>query len=160
MRSERNDEIFSFMRLKYGNICLYCGHLASAKMIIWLNRYRYSTRAMNITVYEKPTCTTCRKLNKLFEENGVDWKKVNYFVEPFTESKLKKLLKKTGMKPFDVLRRNEPDFKLAGIDSNSSDNEVVAAMVKYPNILQRPIVEVGDKAVLARPIEKALELIK
>lgn len=115
---------------------------------------------MNITVYEKPTCTTCRKLNKLFEENGVDWKKVNYFVEPFTESKLKKLLKKTGMKPFDVLRRNEPDFKLAGIDSNSSDNEVVAAMVKYPNILQRPIVEVGDKAVLARPIEKALELIK
>ena len=112
-----------------------------------------------ITVYEKPTCTTCRKLNKLFEENGIDWKKVNYFIEPFTEGKLKGLLKKTGMKPFDVLRRNEPDYKLAGIDKESSDNDVIAAIVKYPNILQRPIVEVGDKAVLARPIEKALELI-
>lgn len=114
---------------------------------------------MKITVYEKPTCTTCRKLNKLFEENGIDWKKVNYFIEPFTESKLSALLKKTGMKPYDVLRRAEADFKLAGIDTNSSDKDVIAAMVKYPNIIQRPIVEVGDKAVLARPIEKALELI-
>jgi arsenate reductase len=113
----------------------------------------------HITVYEKPTCTTCRKLNKLFEENGIDWKKVNYFIQPFTENKLKALLKKTGMKPFDVLRRNEPDYKLAGIDKDSADNDVIAAMVKYPNIIQRPIVEVGDKAVLARPIEKALELL-
>ena len=112
-----------------------------------------------ITVYEKPTCTTCRKLNKLFEENGVDWKKVNYFIEPFTENKLSGLLKKTGLKPFDVLRRAEPDFKLAGIDKDSSDKEVIAAMVKFPSIIQRPIVEVGDKAVLARPIEKALDLI-
>lgn len=114
---------------------------------------------MKITVYEKPTCTTCRKLNKLFEENGIDWKKVNYFIEPFTENKLKALLKKTGMKPFDVLRRNEPDYKLAGIDKDSADKDVVAAMVKYPNIIQRPIVEVGDKAVLARPIEKAVEIV-
>ncbi len=115
---------------------------------------------MKITVYEKPTCTTCRNLNKLFIENGIDWEKVNYFIEPFTESKLTALLKKTGMRPFDVLRRGEPDYKLAGIDKDSSDNDVIAAMVKYPAIIQRPIVEVGDKAVLARPIEKALELLK
>ena len=95
----------------------------------------------------------------MFEENGVDWKKVNYFIEPFTENKLKALLKKTGLKPWDVLRRAEPDFKLAGIDKDSSDKEVIAAMVKFPSIIQRPIVEVGDKAVLARPIEKALDLI-
>lgn len=113
-----------------------------------------------ITVYEKPTCTTCRKLNKLFDENGIDWKKVNYFIEPFTESKLKGLLKKTGMKPYDVLRRAEPDFKLAGIDKDSSDADVLAAMVRFPNIIQRPIVEIGDRAVLARPIERALELIR
>lgn len=114
---------------------------------------------MKITVYEKPTCTTCRKLNKLFEANGVDWKKVNYFVEPFDEKKLTSLLKKTGMKPFDVLRRAEPDYKLAGIDQDSADKDIIAAMVKYPAIIQRPIVEVGDIAVLARPIDKALELI-
>jgi arsenate reductase len=113
-----------------------------------------------ITVYEKPTCTTCRNLNKLFVENGLDWDKVNYFIEPFTEQKLTKLLKKTGMRPFEVVRRAEPDFKGLGITAETSDAEVIAAMVKYPSIIQRPIVEVGNKAVLARPIDKALELIK
>ena len=112
-----------------------------------------------ITVYEKPTCTTCRKLNKLFEENGVDWEKVNYFIEPFTEQKLSGLLKKTGLRPFEVLRRNEPEFKGLGITADSSDAEVVKAMVANPAIIQRPIVEVGERAVLARPIEKALEVL-
>jgi arsenate reductase len=112
-----------------------------------------------ITVYEKPTCTTCRNLTKLFIENGIDWDKVNYFIEPFTEEKLTKLLKKTGMRPFDVLRRAEPDFKGLGITAETSDTAVIAAMVKYPSIIQRPIVEVGSRAVLARPIEKALEIL-
>lgn len=113
-----------------------------------------------ITVYEKPTCTTCRKLNKLFEENGVDWKKVNYFIEPFTEKKLTQLLKKTGLKPYEVLRRAEPDFKGLGITAETPNKEVIAAMVKYPSIIQRPIVETVEKAVLARPIERATELIR
>jgi arsenate reductase len=95
----------------------------------------------------------------MFEEKGIDWKKVNYFVEPFTKAKLTKLLKKMGVRPYDVLRRNEADFKLAGIDKDSSDKEVIEAMVKYPSIIQRPIVEAGDRAVLARPIEAALEIL-
>jgi len=113
-----------------------------------------------ITVYEKPTCTTCRKLSKLFLENGIGYDKVNYFIEPFTEKKLSGLLKKTGLKPYDVLRRAEPDFKGLGITADSPDAEVVKAMVAHPSIIQRPIVEVGDKAVLARPIEAALEIIR
>ncbi|MFL6375251.1 MAG: ArsC/Spx/MgsR family protein [Pyrinomonadaceae bacterium] len=113
-----------------------------------------------ITVYEKPTCTTCRNLTKLFIENGVDWDKVNYFIEPFTQEKLTNLINKTGMRPYEVLRRAEPDFKGLGITPDTPDAEVIAAMVKYPSIIQRPIVEVRDKAVLARPIEKALELIR
>jgi arsenate reductase len=115
--------------------------------------------APKITVYEKPTCTTCRNLTKLFIANGVDWAKVNYFIEPFTEKKLASLLKKTGLRPYDVLRRAEPDFKGLGITANTPDAEVINAMVKFPSIIQRPIVEVGDKAVLARPIEKALSLL-
>lgn len=115
--------------------------------------------AAKITVYEKPTCTTCRNLTKLFIENGVDWDKVNYFIEPFTEKKLSGLLKKTGLRPYDVLRRAEPDFKGLGINADTSDADVIQAMVKFPSIIQRPIVEVGDKAVLARPIEKALDML-
>ena len=57
--------------------------------IIGINRcFNGFVTCMNITVYEKPTCTTCRKLNKLFEENGIDWKKVNYFIEPLLRKNL------------------------------------------------------------------------
>lgn len=112
-----------------------------------------------ITVYEKPTCTTCRKLNKLFEETGIGYDKVNYFIEPFTVKKLTDLLKKTGMRPYEVLRRAEPEFKTLGITDETTDKDVIKAMVEHPSIIQRPIIEVGDKAVLARPIEKALEIL-
>jgi arsenate reductase (glutaredoxin) len=116
--------------------------------------------AKTITVYEKPTCTTCRKLNKLFTEKGIDYTKVNYFIDPLTEEKLTGLFKKAGLKPYDALRRAEPDFKGLGITAETPDAEVIRQMVAHPAILQRPIVEVGDKAVLARPIEKAIDLIE
>lgn len=116
--------------------------------------------AQTITVYEKPTCTTCRKLNKLFEQQGIDYKKVNYFIDPLTEEKLSGLFRKAALKPYDALRRAEPDFKGLGITADTPDAEIIRQMVAHPAILQRPIVEIGNKAVLARPIEKAIELIE
>lgn len=113
-----------------------------------------------ITVYEKPTCTTCRKLNKLFEENGIDYRKVNYFIEPLTEEKLGELLKKAELPAFEVLRKAEPIYKELKISEVKNETELIKLIVENPSILQRPIVEVGEKAVLARPIENALELVK
>jgi len=98
-------------------------------------------------------------LATLFRENGIDYDKVNYFIEPLTESKLSALIKKTGLRPFDVLRKGESEFKELGLSTETPDRQIIAAMVKYPNLLQRPIVEVDDRAVLARPVEKALDLI-
>lgn len=69
------------------------------------------------------------------------------------------LLKKTGLRPFDVLRRGEAAFKELGLSAETPDDVIIKAMIDHPGLLQRPIVEVGDKAVLARPIEKALEII-
>ncbi len=114
---------------------------------------------MKITVYEKPTCTTCRKLNKLFEENGVDYTRVNYFIEPLTEEKLRDLLEKANLSPFDVLRKNEPVYKELKVAEVKDSDKLIKLMIENPSILQRPIVEVGERAVLARPIENALELI-
>lgn len=116
--------------------------------------------AKTITVYEKPTCTTCRKLNKLFAEKGIGYERVNYFIDPLTEEKLTKLLKKADIEPYDVLRRAEPEFKGLGITKDTPAAEIIRHMVEHPAIIQRPIVEVGSKAVLARPIEKAIELIE
>lgn len=91
----------------------------------------------------------------LFRENGIDYEKVNYFNEPFTEATLTRLAAKAGVRPIKLTR----GAAAAGLSGETPDAAVIKAMVADPNLIQRPIVEVGDKAVLARPIEKALELI-
>jgi arsenate reductase len=113
-----------------------------------------------LTVYEKPTCTTCKNLFALLTERGIDFERVNYHVDPLPEDKIRDLIRKTGGTAHDVLRKNEPIYKELGLDRREvSDDELIALMAEHPQLLQRPIVERGDRAVLARPIEKALELI-
>ncbi len=85
---------------------------------------------------------------------------MNYYIDPLSEGKLKALIKKTGLRPFDVVRKKEAEFKELGLSEATPDAELIKAMVEHPNLLQRPIVEVGDKAVLARPAAKALDLIR
>ncbi len=112
-----------------------------------------------ITVYEKPTCTTCRNLANLLRENGIGYEKVNYFIDALSEEELRELLKKANLTPFEVLRKKEPLFKELNLSTETPPDEIIKLIVENPGLLQRPIVEIGEKAVLARPIEKALELI-
>lgn len=108
-----------------------------------------------ITIYEKPTCTTCRKVAKAFSEQGIDFQKVNYYIEPFTKSKLKSLLAKMKMRPSELLRKNDDAYKnLKSKIEKLSEDEILDLMVKNPNLVQRPIVEKGDIAILARPPER------
>lgn len=110
-----------------------------------------------ITIYEKPTCTTCRKVNKIFEEKGIDFTKVNYYLKPFTEQKLNSLLKKMNLKPSELLRKREKAAK--AIDLNlHSENKILELMLLNHDLIQRPIIEIGNKAILARPLEKIYEL--
>ena len=112
-----------------------------------------------ITVYEKPTCTTCRKTVKMLNEMGVDFEKVNYYIDPFKKTKLKKLLKKMNIKPSELLRRNDKAYKELDVRNNDyTEEQILDFMIKDHNLIQRPIVEKGDKAVLGRPIEKIKEL--
>jgi len=112
-----------------------------------------------ITVYEKPTCTTCRKVSKTLIESGVDFEKVNYYIEPFSKTKLQTLLKKMKMKPSELLRKKEKVYKdLKFKEKNYTEKQILDLMVKYPDLVQRPIIEKGAKAILARPPEKIKEL--
>ena len=114
-----------------------------------------------VTVYEKPTCTTCRNVAKALQEQGINFEKVNYYIDPFSKTKLKSLLKKMKMKPAEVMRTKEKIYKDLDIkNKNYSDEELIDLMVKYPDLVQRPIIEMGDKAILARPPEKVKELFK
>jgi arsenate reductase len=76
-----------------------------------------------------------------------------------TEGKLRELLRKMGLAPFEVLRKGEAKFKELGITAETPPGDIIKYIVENPSLLQRPIVEVGDKAVMARPIDKALALI-
>lgn len=112
-----------------------------------------------ITVYEKPTCTTCRKLAKKLTENGIDFEKVNYYIDAFTKKQLTKLLKKMKMKPSELLRRKGDVYKNLDMKKNNySEDRILDFMIKDHDLIERPIVEKGAKAVLARPVERVDEL--
>lgn len=112
-----------------------------------------------ITVYEKPTCTTCRKVAKAFSEQGIDFEKVNYYIEPFSKKKLKNLLEKMKMKPSELLRKNDVAYKtIKSLIEGLNENEILDLMINTPDLVQRPIVEKGNKAILARPSDRIKEL--
>jgi arsenate reductase len=109
-----------------------------------------------IVVYEKRTCTACRKLAALLEERGIDFDRVEYHVEGLDETTLRSLVAKTGVPARDLLRlREDGADELAEAD----DDTVIAAMADRPALLQRPIVVNGDRAVLARPVERVTEIL-
>lgn len=113
-----------------------------------------------LTVYEKPTCTTCRKLHALLSERGIDFESVNYHVTGLDEPELRELLAKLGTGPREILRTREPLVKELGLEGpDVSDEQLIAAMVEHPVLVQRPIVVRGPRAVLARPVERVLELL-
>ena len=114
----------------------------------------------DLTFYEKPTCTTCRKTAKLLAERGIDFDRVNYFIDPLGEDKLRDLLRKAGLRPRDAMRTKEPVYRELGLDqADQPDEELIRLMTEHPDLVQRPIVERGDRAVLARPPERVLELL-
>jgi arsenate reductase len=100
-------------------------------------------------------------LDKLLRESGVDFEKVNYYIEPLTERKLRDLIKKMGIKPRDLLRTSESVYRELEIGKKDfSDDEIISLMVEHPDLIQRPIVERGDQAVLGRPVENVKALLR
>ena len=113
-----------------------------------------------ITVYEKPACTKCREADRLLRESGVDFDKINYYIEPIGEKKLRELIAKMGIKPRELLRTGEQIYKDLEIGKRElSDDEIIKLMAKHPDLIQRPIVERGPRAVLGRPTERIRELL-
>jgi arsenate reductase (glutaredoxin) len=99
-------------------------------------------------------------MDKLLRESGIPFEKVNYYIEPLTKKKLSELIRKMNVKPRDLLRKGEPVYKELGLANDEfTDAELIGLMVEHPDLLQRPIVERGDRAVLGRPTENVKELL-
>ena len=113
-----------------------------------------------ITVYQKPACTTCREVYAALKESGVNFEAVDYYLEPIPKEKLKELLKKMGLPARELLRSKDPLYQELNLArSNISDEELVDLMAQHPDLIQRPIVEKGSKAILARPAERLKEIL-
>jgi arsenate reductase len=115
---------------------------------------------MPIVIYQKPTCTTCRQVHALLKDSGVDFDTVDYYVDPIPRPRLLELLKKMQLAPRQLLRTKETIYKTLKLgDRDLSDDEIVDLMVKHPDLIQRPIVENGARAILARPAERLKEVL-
>lgn len=113
-----------------------------------------------ITIYVKPTCTTCRKVLKILRESEADFDSVNYFEEPLSKKTLTQLVKSLGITPRDLLRKNEKIYKELGLSKKElSDSQIIELMVKYPDLIQRPIVVKGSEVLLARPAEDVNQIL-
>jgi arsenate reductase (glutaredoxin) len=120
----------------------------------------HSTVSDTIVVYQKPTCTTCRQVHAALRDSGVDFNAVNYYTEPLSREKLRELLQKMGMAARDLLRKNEEVYRRLELATRDlSDDELVELMVAHPDLIQRPIVEKGSRAILARPAERLKEIL-
>ena len=114
----------------------------------------------DLTIYEVKTCSTCRNLAALLAERGVEYEGVEYHKTGLDEATIRDLLAKAGVGPRDVLRLREPLVAELGLLADDvTDDERIAAIAAHPRLLQRPIAVRGDRALLARPVERVLELL-
>lgn len=91
-------------------------------------------------------------------EKGLDFETVNYVESPISEKELKRLLHAAGLKPTDALRTNEAAYREHVAGKDLSEEELIRMMAEHPELIQRPIVAIGKRAVLARPVEKLRDL--
>lgn len=112
-----------------------------------------------VTIYHNSRCSKSRQTLALIEEQGVTPRIVKYLETPPSAAELKRVLKKLGLKPRDILRKGEDRYAELGLqDPALKDDALIAAMVTNPILIERPIVVSGDKAALGRPPEAVLEI--
>ncbi|MGB4075191.1 arsenate reductase (glutaredoxin) [Pseudomonas sp.] len=114
----------------------------------------------DLTLYHNPRCSKSRSALQLLEERGLTPSIVRYLDTPLSAAQLQALLGKLAISPRQLLRTGEDEYKTLGLgDPQLSDAQLIAAMASQPKLIERPILVVGDKAVVGRPPEKILEIL-
>lgn len=110
-------------------------------------------------LYHNPRCSKSREAKALLDDASIDYQVRLYLTDPLSVAELKTLLKQLGLSAADVLRRKEADAKAADLDSNSSDEQILDAMARFPKLLERPILVTGKGARIGRPPEAIREIL-
>ena len=113
-----------------------------------------------VTIYHNPRCSKSRQTLEILRSKGVEPEIMLYLETPLDKPTLVGLLKKLALSAAQLVRRSEQDFKDNNLGaSDVTEQQLIDAMLKYPKLIERPIVVVGDRAVLGRPPENVLELL-
>ena len=115
----------------------------------------------NFTIYHNPRCSKSRLTLELLKDKGIDPKVILYLETPPSEKELVLILKKLNMEARELLRKGEAEFKEQNLsDASKSEEDIIQAMVHFPKLMERPIVIYGDRAVIGRPPDNVLKIIK
>jgi len=112
-----------------------------------------------LTMYHNPRCAKSRAALAILQAHEVPLRIVQYLEEPPTRAELAALRKQLGCSPAEWIRKGEPEYKQAGLNATSTEEQLLDAMAKHPILMERPIVVCGHRAVLGRPPERVLELL-
>ncbi len=114
----------------------------------------------DMTIYQKPTCNTCKEVFQILREANVDLEAVDYFTDPIPKAKLRELIGKIGLPVEELIRKKDQlylDLRLG--EKKLTEGQWLDLLAIYPDLLQRPIVEKGGKAIVARPARKIKEFL-
>ena len=112
-----------------------------------------------VTIYHNPKCSKSRQTLALLEERDLELRIVPYLESPPSKSELADIVKMLGIAAADIVRTGEDEYKESGLTADSSENDILDAIVIAPKLMQRPIVICGDQARVGRPPESALEIL-
>ncbi len=110
-------------------------------------------------ILHNPRCRKSREGLGMLEESGLEFEIVDYLNNPLSKSEIAALLKKLKMEPMDLVRKTEAIWKEKYKGKDLSPEEIIEAMAKHPKLIERPVVIVGDTAVIGRPPENIRELL-
>jgi arsenate reductase len=115
---------------------------------------------MKVTIYHNPRCSKSRQTLELLVQQGIEPEIVEYLKTPPDKNTLKKILKLLDIGPRDLMRKKESVYKETGLDDgNLDDEQIITAMLKYPVLIERPIVLANGRAAIGRPPESVLDIL-
>lgn len=104
-----------------------------------------------IQIYHNPRCSKSREGLQILKDSNEEFEVVEYLKTPLTRQELTELIKKLGIEPLDLVRKNEAIWKENYKEKDLLDSQIIDAMVNHPNLIERPIVVNGKKAIVGRP---------
>lgn len=108
-----------------------------------------------IQIYHNSRCGKSRECLAFLEDSGKEYEIIKYLEDVPSFDKLKTIIKKLGIKPIELVRQKEKIWIENFKHKKMSDDEIIQTMISNPILIERPIVINGDKAIIARPLEKA-----